>query len=152
MSVIGYLWSLRWANPYTSPPDGLPRVRAEVFFPVGNPGYGWGGCPAELKELHIPGDGWCISGGAVSTPPRQLSQETLASVRRQRLVRRVAAKYPLLAEQIVEEELARRPAYYAGVTDANIQAQRDKTLRQQAAHLQPLIETPGVIHWYDKEA
>jgi hypothetical protein len=57
-----------------------------------------------------------------------------------------------LAEQIVEEELARRPAYYAGMTDANIQAQRDETLRQQAAHLQPLIETPGVIHRYDKEA
>jgi hypothetical protein len=152
MAVIGCVWSLEWSNPYTAPRDGLPRVRAQVFFPMGHPNYGFGGCPAELKALHVPGDGWCISWGSVSTLPRKLSQETLASVRQQRLARRVAAKYPLLADQIVEEELARRPAYYAGVTDERIEAQRDETLRQQEAHLQPLLETPGVIHWYDKEA
>jgi hypothetical protein len=152
MAVIGYVWSLRWANPYTSPPDGLPRVRAEVFFPAKHPNYGFGNCPAELRDQHVPGSGWCICGGAVTTPPKELNQAALASVRRKRLARRVAAKYPLLAEQIIEEEIAKRPAYYAGVTDEDIKAQRDEALQQHAAHLQPLIETPGVIHRYDKEA
>jgi hypothetical protein len=152
MAVLGSVWSLRWSNPYTTPPDGMPRVRAEVFFPVGHPNYGWGGCPAELSDLHVLGSGWVIAWCAVDAPIKPLSQQALGAVRRKRLARSVRAKYPLLAEQIIEEELAKRPHYYAGVTDAEIAARRAEVMQQLAARLQPLIETPGVIHWYDTEA
>lgn len=28
-------WSLKWSNPYTSPPDGMPRVLVEQILPQG---------------------------------------------------------------------------------------------------------------------
>lgn len=46
--------------------------------------------------------------------PRRLSQESLATVRRKRLVRRMSRKFPLFAARLVQDELAARPAYYAG--------------------------------------
>jgi len=152
MTVLGSVWSLRWSNPYTTPRDGLPRVRAEVFFPVGHPNYGWGGCPAELAELHVIGSGWVISWCPIDAPIKSLSQQALAAVRQKRLARRVKAKYPLLADQIIEEELAKKPDYYAGVTDERIEAERAAAIQQRDAWLQGLMATPGVIHWYDKEA
>ena len=47
-------------------------------------------------------------------PPRQLSQKSLASVRRKRLRNRLEKKCPLLASVLYEQELAARPAHYAG--------------------------------------
>jgi hypothetical protein len=79
MAVIGCVWSLEWSNPYTAPRDGLPRVRAQVFFPMGHPNYGWGGCPAELKALHVPGDGWCISWGSVIHPAQEAEPRNTGS-------------------------------------------------------------------------
>jgi len=46
--------------------------------------------------------------------PRRLSAASLASVRRKRLRRKLDRKHPLLADQLEAEELARRPAFYAG--------------------------------------
>jgi len=47
-------------------------------------------------------------------PPRQLSTQSLASVRRKRLRRRLDRKHPLLADLIYEQELAARPGFFAG--------------------------------------
>ena len=148
MAVLGSVWSLRWYNPYTTPRDGLPRVRAEVFFPVGHPNYGWGGCPVELSELHVLGSGWVISWCPIDAPLKPLSQKALAAVRQKRLARRVKAKYPLLADQIIEEELAKKPDYYAGITDERIEAERQEVLTSEKKWQERVVATPGVIHWY----
>lgn len=36
MAYLGAVWSIQWGNPYSDPPEGLPRVRAEVFYPSGH--------------------------------------------------------------------------------------------------------------------
>ncbi len=53
--------------------------------------------------------------------PRRLPEETKHRIRRQRLERRIARRYPMFAEQIVREELARKPAYF-GLTIEQAQA------------------------------
>lgn len=47
-------------------------------------------------------------------PPKQLSKESLASVRQKRLRRKLDKKHPLFAAQLFEEELKRNPDFYAG--------------------------------------
>ena len=64
----------------------------------------------------------------MAEPVQQLSQERLANVRRKRLERRARQKYPLLADQIISEELARNPDYYNGITDPKLQAARDQMM------------------------
>lgn len=51
---------------------------------------------------------------ADEAPPKRLSRASLASVRRKRLRRRLEKKHPLLADMLEAEELAARPAFYAG--------------------------------------
>jgi hypothetical protein len=68
---------------------------------------------ADLLPLWEPGRvviGWT----AAHEPPRRLSQSSLASVRRKRLRRRLEAKFPLLADQLEQAELAARPDFFNG--------------------------------------
>jgi len=44
---------------------------------------------------------------------RRLQRELVVKVRR-RLLEREAGRYPLLKEEMIREELERRPGYYAG--------------------------------------
>ena len=106
--MIGAVWSLQWYTPYEEPPPGWPRVRAEGYFPVGHQYVRQ--CPPELKLCKKPGDGWRICWRPVEKPLKPLQQDALASVRVKRLKRRTEAKYPLFADQIVAEELAKKPA------------------------------------------
>ena len=48
------------------------------------------------------------------TPIRQLSTEALGSRRRKRLLNKLRKKHPLFAKELYENELAARPAHYAG--------------------------------------
>jgi hypothetical protein len=50
-----------------------------------------------------------------------LPPESLARVRRKRLTRRVTAKVPMFADHFIDAELARKPDYYDGITDPNIE-------------------------------
>lgn len=56
----------------------------------------------------------CIGWQAEHAAPRRLKPESLAAVRKKRLRRQLDAKLPLLADQIEEQEIAARPAFYAG--------------------------------------
>lgn len=120
--MIGAIWSLRWGNPYTLPPDGH-RVIKELFFPVGHRYLRV--CPPELNNLHTPGNGYSISWSAVSALPKKLPQDKLALVRQKRLRQRMEKKYPLLAEQIIRDEMEKRPEFYAGKTAENLEQARD---------------------------
>lgn len=120
--MIGAIWSLRWSNPYTSPPDGR-RVIKELFFPVGHRYLRI--CPPELRAIHTPGNGYSICWAAVSSPPKKLPQDKLALARQKRLRHRIEKKYPLLAEQIIRDEIKKRPGFYAGELDESLENARD---------------------------
>ncbi|MBI4671036.1 MAG: hypothetical protein HY741_05145 [Chloroflexi bacterium] len=123
MSIIGSLWSIAWRNPYDPPPSGL-EVLARIFVPGHNTRP-----PEELKAIKYSlGGGYGVTWCAMTEPMRQRSPEVLANMRRKRLSRRMNAKAPLFADFFIEQELARKPEYYAGVTDAYLEAQRQEAL------------------------
>ena len=121
----GAVWKVIWSNPYTEPPPGEERVRAEKFVPYNSEFYNR--CPPEIEEKKVLGK-WCVTWSAVMAPPRQLSEDTLKSVRRKRLKRRVESKYPLFADQFIQEEMEKKAEFYDGKTDEKIQAAKDNVL------------------------
>ncbi|MHB8191803.1 MAG: hypothetical protein ACYDGL_00820 [Bellilinea sp.] len=127
--IRGCVWRVVWGNPYTDPPAGKERLLAEVFEPVGSPF--WSKHPPEITDAYPGvGQGYVISWSYVSDPPKQLNREQLANVRRKRLERRMRQKYPLLADQIIAEELSRKPDYYNGITDPKFQMARDEIIKE----------------------
>jgi len=115
------IWSIKWGNPHRTPPDGKPQCLGQKVVRYDGP---WGHtCPPELADLHQLGDGYSLNVTFVSKPPRMLPQQTLASIRLKRLRRRVEKKYPLFAEQIIADEIACKPDYYAGITRSDLLAQ-----------------------------
>lgn len=120
--MIGAVWSLRWGNPYTSPPDGRGVIK-ELYFPLGHRHLRV--CPPEILKAHVPGSGYGIYWSAVSAIPKKLPQDKLASVRQKRLRRRMEEKYPLFAEQFIDEEMQKRPEFYAGLPNEHLEQARD---------------------------
>jgi len=139
--MIGAIWSVRWNNPYTDPPDGWPRVLIEVFRPEGHfevrahP-------PAAIRQIMDeigPGNGYGLHWQPISEPPKTTSPEKLAKIRRQRLERRVHKKYPLLADQIIAEEMLKKAEYYAGITDPNLMTARAEVIENEKRKIAQLI-------------
>lgn len=149
MADLGAVWSIQWGNPYSSPPEDLPRVRAEVFYPSGHEYERK--CPPPLAAMTCPGDGWSIVWQAVASDPKPLSKETLMKVRRKRIERKAKAKYPLFADQIVAEEMAAKPDYYQGITDVKIEATRNESIAAYAKWRDDVMRNPGVIQFRQKD-
>jgi hypothetical protein len=136
-STLGFLWRVCWLNPYTQPPEGMPRVLAEEFVPC-RPGQGAGKPPASLLALiPQPGTGYSLSVSAVTPPPKGLSGARLAKVRRERLERRMR-RYPLFAAQFTREALARNPDYYTG--DSLYDQARQELLDQWQKRLDDMLQ------------
>jgi len=114
-TLIGYVWSIQWHSPYTEPPDGRPRILGRWFYPDGHPG--WHIVPDELRAMRTLGDGYCVYGQAVVEPPKPETPEKKAHRRQARLSTRMEAKYPLFADQMIAEQMSRKPDYYAGTND-----------------------------------
>jgi hypothetical protein len=146
MNVIGTLFSYEWGNPYTQPPEGL-RVLAEIFVP--------GHCsqvPAELRALNVTlGGGYSLTITHIGEPPKRLGQAALASVRRKRLERRVRAKAPMFADQFIAQELEKKPEYYNGITDEQLQQARDQVIEQERARNEELFSRPNQLIIYGQE-
>lgn len=111
------LWQCRlfWGNPYTTPPDGKPRIVKAVLTGRPHP------IPDEIVSLivpggpYAPGTGWSVGWHNLEQRPvRRWSPEARARVRQANLRRRIEKKFPLFAETFIAEELSRRPAYFAG--------------------------------------
>ena len=119
-----HVWMLQWGNPYTEPPAGMPRVRLEMAFFGDHPNAIH--CPPEIEGLKVLGDGWAVVHQCLAREVRKLPVETLARVRRKRLERRMRRKYPLLADLMIEEEMRKKPEYYAGITDERIERGREE--------------------------
>jgi len=103
-----YEYSIRWGNPYTEPPDGMPRCMAEENTDVNV-------CPPgiqELKETLGYGSGWFICFSWTRKEGTKWSLEAKQRVRRSRLQRRIERKYPMFAEEFIQEAYKRKPEYY----------------------------------------
>lgn len=150
MNALGFLWQIAWSNPYTEPPDGQPRLLAEIYVPCDYPGQGANKRPDDLMALHRPGSGYAVSSRAVMPASRQLPPETLAGVRQKRLTRRLERQAPLLADMLIADELAAKPDYYAGQTDPDIETARVAVQEAEEAERQRLLASPNVLFVYGK--
>lgn len=101
------LWQLKWSNPHTNPPDGMPRVLAEEITERGEE-------PRNLYKMRALGDPYGIHwlGDANPKPIRRLPEETKQRMRRKTLERRTRERTPLFAEEVIAERLATDPDYY----------------------------------------
>lgn len=154
MNPLGFIWALTWYNPYTNPPPGWPRTVAEIFIPSAHPGEG-ARRSVEISdachELITAGQtGYVITCTALMPASKQLPPETLARVRQQRLERRVQKQAPLLAGELIQDELAAKPDYYAGVTDPETQDRRDAVLQMEAERRKWFLDNPHQMRIYPK--
>ena len=129
--LLGFLHRLEWSNPYTNPPDGV-RVVKEIFIPIDDESCRQ--MPREIEEMLVIGSGYCHTIRAITPFPRERSREALASLRQKRLRRRVEEKYPLYADQFIEEELRKKADYYDGLKDERLVRAR-KEIREEEREL-----------------
>lgn len=145
MKTTGTLYQIAWRGG--AAPEGWPRVLCEMFM-VGHLSIP----PLAVREFpHTLGGGYTLSIQHVPYPMIPLKPEVLARVRRQRLERRLQAKVPLFAEQMAAQELARKPEYYAGITDAKIEAEKQAALEREWSRYLELTGRPGELVVYAQE-
>lgn len=146
----GRLFRVEWNNPYTEPPDGAPRILAEMFVPH-EAGAG-SQTPAEIEAFpYSLGGGYGVRSSHVSPPPGQLSKESLATVRQKRIARRVNAKVPMFSEHFIQEEIARKPDYYQGVTDPDIEGRRLARIQKESADYKDYFSRPNQLVVFGRE-
>lgn len=106
-------WEISWANPYTQPPNGGPRIRLSVTRLQSST---WPNPPVIDKAYSIIGlgTGWCVRVIPHMPEPRKLSPEAKGKIRRRNMEKRIQAKAPLFANDLIQIELESRPGYFAG--------------------------------------
>jgi hypothetical protein len=127
MATVGYRYSLEWFSPYADPPDGKPRILAEMYESVERrkerEARGEPSVPLEFVEQKQPH--YSVYVQAVEKPSISLPPETLASIRKKKLAKRLRDKYPMFADQFYEEETNRRELYYSGQDTERIRQGRE---------------------------
>lgn len=104
-------------------------------------GYGsefYNQCPPDISTLKVPG--YTVYWSPIMKPTNQLPESTLKSIRRKRLKRRVENKYPLFADEFIQEELENKTEYYEGKTDADLQAGKDKVFERMREIYKEFLE------------
>ena len=106
--VLGHIYRVEWSNPYTEPPAGQPRILAEIYVPEPRDVL----MPPEIEAMHRIGSGYSITIRSLVQPPVERSPEAKAATRQKLLRNRMEAKYPLLADDMIAQDIARKPDYY----------------------------------------
>lgn len=134
------VYALQWANPYTEPTDGRPRVLAEVSTTTRV-------CPAALQALWRPGSGYVITIRHIPKPVRERAPEAKAADRQRRLRRRMEKRYPLFAEEFTAQKIAAVPTYYLdGQSDGD--AERRRVLDDESAYWERMSAAVGELFVY----
>src|SRR5260370_2003856 len=100
------LFAIRWGNPYTNPPEGMPRE----LIAMTRMQESTRDIPPEilqaLETVAQSGSGWALSIGIDedAKPKHRLSPEAKGSIRRSSLERPVRKKHPLFANPIISAE------------------------------------------------
>lgn len=115
--VIGFVYFASWLNAHTEPPAGQPRVKAAVYLSCALTGRtGAGPTPPEIIAACQPlGSGYTVSLACIEPEPRRLPLASKQSIRRKRLAARLRKKVPMFADQLIAEEIKRRPEYFGEV-------------------------------------
>lgn len=95
-------------------------------------------CPPDISTLNVPG--YTVFWSPVMKPPKQLPESTLKSIRRKRLKRRVENKYPLFADEFIQEELENKTEYYEGKTAADLQSGKEKVFERMKEIYKEFLE------------
>ena len=112
-------FAIKWSNPYTNPPEGMPRE----LMAITRVQESTRDIPQEilqmLETIARPGSGWglCIGIDEDARPRRRLSLEAKGRIRRKSLERRIRKKAPLFADGFIAEELAANPKYFKPVDE-----------------------------------
>jgi len=107
-------FAIQWGNPYTNPPEGMPRDLIEIT----RVQESTRDIPPEvlqaLETVARPGSGWSLFVGVNEDARRRrrLSPQARASIRRKSLERRVRKAVPLFADRIIADELTANPKYF----------------------------------------
>jgi hypothetical protein len=145
MSSVGFIWRIEWGNPYTDPPNGLPRILAEIYVTKSYDGEG-AREPASLKPIMPPlGCGFCVSVRAINKPLKPISKEAKVSLRKKKLKKRMEKKYPLFADQFAAEVMQLKRDYYSGNDDDQ---HRDAVLHSAAVEFEKLTSNPNHLFVY----
>ena len=113
------LFAIVWGNPYTIPPEGMPRE----LIAITRTQESTRDIPPEildaLETVARPGSGWALSVGidVDARPKRRLSLQAKGSIRRKSLERRVRKAAPLFADRIIADQLAANPSYFNPVEE-----------------------------------
>ena len=148
--MIGFIWFIRWNNPYTEPKYGK-HVLAEFYYDADDD-TARQKIPDEVNRYYdendLKGSGYGIHWKPISAPSRkQLSQEKLGEVRKKRLKRRIEKKYPLFSEQFIEEEIKKKESYYDGITDEELLRKRMEVMKEEEEHFYELNRNRIIIYW-----
>ena len=114
-----FRFSIKWGNPYTNPPEGMPRELMSIT----RVQQSTRDIPAEitqaLEKVARPGSRWSVFVGIDedARPRRRLSPQAKASIRRKSRERRIRRVAPLFADRIIADELAANPKYFNPVED-----------------------------------
>ena len=135
---------IEWGNPNTSPPDGRPRLLAEIVVEHQTDGK------KEL-EKHFPGcgSGCSITFRALPPPLRVTPPEVLAERRRKALAKKMENRFPLFAQEFTDDRIKQRPDYYIDGRGHN-EEERAEILRQEAAYYEEASRRIGVLVVFDK--
>ncbi len=112
-------FAIKWGNPYTNPPEGMPRE----LIVITRMQESTRDIPQEIRQMletvARPGSGWGLFVGIDedARPRRRLSLPTKAGIRRKSLERRVRKAAPLFADHIIAGELAANPNYFNPVEE-----------------------------------
>lgn len=103
MSVTGYIHSLRWSNPYTSPPKGLPRVLIKIESQTPHLSSQ---IKARLLEEYPDWDYGCGYAFCLDFiyDYKPWSEERKAKARRTRKINKIKKYYPLFADEFIARE------------------------------------------------
>ena len=108
---------IEWGRNFQNPPDGFPKILAQEACeaPVGVGALPFSSISA-LYWSHKPPMGFCVSWGWVSLKEsKEWSQQTKSKVRTQKMIARITKKYPMFADEFIQDELSLKSDYYAGL-------------------------------------
>jgi len=111
-ALVIFLYQIRWRNPYTVGDKQKVLAEMATYDRI---------VPPEIRAYPAPvGYGVCIT--PMDKPSgHQLSQETLARVRKGRAEKKIKKRWPLFAGEFMEQELKSKGDYYEGITDPKLE-------------------------------
>jgi len=147
-----YIHQLSWCNPYTEPPNGKPRILAEICSVIRHPE------PQEFveacKRLHVLGDGYGTRFFALSPrqKQREWTRERKAAHRRRLLEQRIKHKSPMFAIEFIKQEIDRKPHYFEGdALDLDIEIAREAALQRIDDLYNRFAANVGILFVYDSD-